>query len=303
MFTILHVDMLVGSSVDVFTLLQDYPSIGKQVDMYTCLHEDMYTERGIKMRIVSVANIKGGVGKSTACSVMASGLAIKGCKVLLVDSDPQANLTMCFLQELLDEMPSLYHVYSAGRSIDDVKISVKNRIDLVSGDFSLCNADMQFLKPGRLKMLQRAIRSIDSEYDFVIVDTPPNMGILSLNAFMASDYIIVPMAADSFSLKGVRLLKQTLDDISEEIEKELPVAGILLTRYNGRTNISKLLETSINSAAELLETTVFKNRIRQAVVMQESQIAKQDIFTYAPNAPVADDYRGFVDELLQRIGV
>lgn len=254
------------------------------------------------MKVISVANIKGGVGKTSVCAIL-SGLAEKGYRILLIDSDPQTNLTMCFLQEQQDEMPSLYHVYNAGRSIDDVKISVKDGIDLVPGDFSLCNADMQFLMAGRLKMLQRAIRSIDSEYDFVIIDTPPNLGILSLNAFIASNYVIVPMNADSFSLKGIRLLKQTLDDVAEEIEKELPVAGILLTRYTSRTNVSRLLESSINSAAELLNTKVFKNRIRQAVVMQESQIAKQDIFTYAPNAPVADDYRGFVDELLQRIGV
>lgn len=254
------------------------------------------------MHVISVANIKGGVGKTSLCAILA-GLAERGYKVLLIDSDPQTNLTMCFLQEQPNEMPSLYHVYSAGRSIDYVKISVKDGIDLVPGDFSLCNADMQFLKAGRLKMLQKAIRSIDSEYDFVIIDTPPNMGILSLNAFIASDYVIVPMAADSFSLKGVQLLKQTLDDVSEEIGKNLPVASILLTRYNYRTNVSKLLEKTINSAAGLLDTTVFRNRIRQAVVIQESQIAKTDLFSYAPNAPVTEDYRGFINEFLERIGV
>ena len=91
--------------------------------------------------------------------------------------------------------------------------------------------------------------------------------------------------------------------MAEEIEKELPVAGILLTRYNTRTNVSKLLDKSINSAAELLETTVFKNRIRQAVVIQESQIAKENLFSYAPNAPVTDDFRGFINEFLERVRV
>ena len=255
------------------------------------------------MQIISVANIKGGVGKSSVCSVMAAGLAEKGYKVLLIDSDPQCNLTMCFLQEQPDETLSLYHVYNNEKSIDEVKIAVKEGVDLVPGDFSLCNADMQFMKAGRLKILQKAIRSLDSEYDFIVVDTPPNMGLLSLNAFLASDYIIVPMAADSFSLKGIRLLKETVDDVTEETGKELPVAGILLTRYNGRTNVSKLLENSINSAAELLDTTVFSNRIRQAVVVQECQLAKTDLFSYAPNAPVTEDYRGVIDELLKKIGV
>lgn len=253
------------------------------------------------MKIISVANIKGGVGKTSVCSAMAAGLAEKGYKVLLIDSDPQTNLTMCFLQEQPDEIPSLYHVCNQMRDFDEVKISISDSIDLVPGDFALCNADMQFLKAGRLKILQKAIGNLDSKYDFLVIDTPPNMGILSLNALIASNYVVVPMAADTFSLKGIRLLKQTLDEVSEEIGKTLPVAGILLTRYNCRTKVSKLLEKSINSAGELLETTVFRNRIRQAVVMQECQIAKADLFSYAPNAPVAGDFRGFIDELLERI--
>lgn len=255
------------------------------------------------MKIVSISNIKGGVGKTTTAAVLAVGLAEKGYRVLLIDSDPQANLTMCFIQEQADEKPSLYHVYSNGETIDNVKVEVKDNLDLVIGDFELCNADLQFVKAGRLKMLQKAIRNINTKYDFIIIDTPPNLGILSLNAFIASDYMVVPMSADSFSLKGVRLLKETLDDVADETEKELPVAGILLTRYNNRTNVSKLLENSLNSAAELLGTKVFESRIRQAVVLQESQIAREDLFSYAVNAKVTEDYRGFIDEFLERTGV
>lgn len=254
------------------------------------------------MKIVSISNIKGGVGKTTTAAVLAAGLAEKGYRVLLIDSDPQTNLTMCFLQEQTDELSSLYDIYGDGESIDDVKVPVRDNLDLIIGDFELCNVDIQFTKAGRLKMLKKAIKSIDGEYDFVIIDTPPNLGVLSLNAFIASDYMVVPMSADSFSLKGVRLLKETLDDVADETEKELPVAGILLTKYNSRTNVSKLLEKSLNSAAGLLGTKVFGNRIRQAVVVQESQIAKEDLFSYSPDAKVAEDYKGFIDEFLERTG-
>ncbi len=253
------------------------------------------------MKIISISNIKGGVGKTTTASVLAVGLVERCYRVLLIDSDPQTNLSMCFMQEQTDESPSLYHVYSDKKSIEEIKVEVKNNLDLVVGDFELCNADMQFTKAGRLKMLKKAIRNIDGEYDFVIIDTPPNLGILSLNAFLASDYVLVPMTVDSFSLKGVMLLKETLDDVEDETEKELPVAGILLTRYNSRTNVSKLLEKSLNSAAELLGTKVFESRIRQAVVIQESQIAREDLFSYSPNAKVAEDYKGFIDEFLERV--
>lgn len=255
------------------------------------------------MQIISIANIKGGVGKTSVSVALAAGLAEKGYKVLLIDSDPQTNLTQCFLQEQQDEMLTLYHVYSEEKDLEEVKITVKEGIDLIPGDFSLCNADMQFVRAGRLKILKKALGNINTEYDFVVIDTPPNLGILSLNALMAGDFVIVPMAADSFSIKGIRLLKQALDDVSEEIGRSIPVVGILLTRYSSRINVSKLLEQSINSAAELLNTAMFKNRIRQAVVVQESQIAKQDIFTYAANSNVAGDYRGFIEELLNRIGV
>ena len=255
------------------------------------------------MKIVSISNIKGGVGKTTTAAVLAAGLVEKGYRVLLIDSDPQTNLTMCFLQEQTDELSSLYDIYGDGESIDDVKVPVRDNMDLVIGDFELCNADMQFTKAGRLKMLKKAIKSIGTEYDFIVIDTPPNLGILSLNAFIASNYVLVPMTVDSFSLKGVRLLKETLGDVKDETEKELPVAGILLTRYNSRTNVSKLLEKSLNSAATLLDTELFKSRIRQAVVLQESQIAKEDLFSYATNAKVTEDYKGFIDEFLERTGV
>lgn len=253
------------------------------------------------MKVISVSNIKGGVGKTTTAAVLSAGLAEKGYNVLMIDSDPQTNLTMCFMPEPQDETPSLYHVYAKGRTLDEVKIALKPNLDLVIGDFELCNADMQFLRAGRLKMLVRAFKDLKDSYDYVVIDTPPNLGILALNAFLVSDHIIVPIAADSFSLKGVRLLKQTLDEVEEETEKDISIAGLLLTKYTNRTNVSKLLEKSLNSAAELLDTKVFESRIRQATILQESQIAKINLLEYAPKAPVTADYRAFIDELLNRI--
>lgn len=255
------------------------------------------------MKIISVSNIKGGVAKTTTAATLAAGLNNRGFKVLMIDSDPQMNLTLCFINESKDDEPSLYSLYSDGASISDIKKSIRKDLDLISGDFELCSADMEFFKkPGSLKILTKSIKNIsDSYYDFIIIDTPPNLGFLSLNAFMTSDTIVTPMAADSFSLKAIRLLKKTLSEVSEEVEKDLPVAGILLTRYSDRTNVAKLLEDNIKTAAELLNTTIFNSRIRQATVVQESQIVKMDLFEYAPKAPVTRDYDNFVEELLERI--
>ena len=110
------------------------------------------------------------------------------------------------------------------------------------------------------------------------------------------------MTADAFSLKGIRLLKKTIDEVAEETTKEINVIGVLLTKYNERTNVSKVLERSIETAAELLNTKLFETRIRMATAIQESQIAKMDIFNYLPKATVTEDYDRFINELLERIG-
>ena len=254
------------------------------------------------MVTLSISNIKGGVAKTTTAATIAAGLHKRGKRVLMIDSDPQTNLSMCFTEEPQDGDPSLYSIYSAGAKIDDIKIEVKPGLDLVMGDFSLCSADMEFLgKVGSLKLLGKAIKESKGNYDYVIIDTPPNLGFLSLNSFMTSDYIVTPMAADSFSLKAIRLLKKTIDDVAEDVGKDIPVAGILLTRYTDRTNVAKILEENVNAAAKLLNTSVFESRVRQATVVQESQLVKMDLFEYAPKAPVTKDYEAFINELLKRI--
>ena len=113
------------------------------------------------MKVISVSNIKGGVGKSSTAATLGAGLADKGYRVLMIDSDPQTNLTMCFLPEQPDDAPSLYHVYAEGKAIDEAKIEIKDGLDLVIGDFALCNADMQFLKAGRQKLLEKALKNLD----------------------------------------------------------------------------------------------------------------------------------------------
>ena len=254
------------------------------------------------MKIVSISNIKGGVAKTTTAATLAAGLNKHGYKVLMIDSDPQMNLTTCFINEPEEGTPSLYTVYEKGAHISDIKENIKPGLDLVVGDFELCSADMEFFKkPGSLKSLSKAIKPEKGNYDYVIIDTPPNLGFLSLNAFMISDCIITPMASDSFSLRAIRLLKRTLDEVAEDASRNIPVLGILLTRYQERTIVAKLLEDNINAAAKLLDTTLFNSRIRQATVVQESQIAKMDLFKYAPKAPVTQDYEKFVEEFLERI--
>ncbi|MCM1219773.1 MAG: ParA family protein [Lachnospiraceae bacterium] len=250
------------------------------------------------MKVIAITNVKGGVCKSTLSNSLAFGLCLKGYRVLLIDSDPQTNLTLSILEEQPDDTPSLYHIYSEGKSIDEVKIPIREGLDLIIGDFNLSNSDMMYQKAGRLNMLKRALKNMKSEYDFVIVDCCPHMGVLTLNALMASTHILVPMLVDSFSLKGARILKEILDDVESELEKVIPVVGIVITRYDKRTITSRLLEKSVNDAASLLGSKVLRNRIRQAVVVNQCQIVKESIFEYAPKEKVTDDYRALIDEIL-----
>ncbi len=254
--------------------------------------------------VISVSNVKGGVVKTTTAATLAAGLnKLKKKKVLLIDADPQTNLTMCFMDEPEDSSTTLYALFNENKGIDELKVNLKKGLDIVPGDFELCSADIEFaMLPKRLEVLSKAIKKIEENYDFIIFDTPPNLGILTLNAFTASDYILTPMAAETFSLKAIKLLKKAKDWVEEDSEKELPVIGVLLTKYTDRFNISKAIEEYVNESAKLLDTKIFKSRIRNATVVLESQYVQSDLFEYAPKHPVTKDYEEFINEFLKRIG-
>ena len=254
------------------------------------------------MKVISISNIKGGVAKTTTAANLSAGLNKRGYKVLMIDSDPQTNLTMCFMEEPEDGTPSLYTVYKGTSKIEKTIVNIKPGLDILPGDFELCSADLDFFREvGALKMLKKVLKKLKTNYDFVIVDTPPNLGFLSLNAFMVSDAILTPMETGSFSLKATRLLKKVLVQIEEERESKLPVLGVLITKFRYGTTVSKILEGSIEKAAALLGTTPFEYKIRQATAVEQSQLVKQDLFEYAPNAEVTKDYDFFVDEFLDRL--
>lgn len=255
-----------------------------------------------KPTVIVVCQAKGGVSKSVTSNAIGSGLNRRGKRVLMVDTDPQANLTISFISDPDDSVPTLYNVFKGEKSIRDVRINVREGLDIIPGDFDLCSADMEFFgRIGSLNILSRALKDVTEDYDYVVIDTPPNMGCLTLNALSAGDFAVVPLSVDSFSFKSIRLIDRTLTSLKEN-DHEIKVAGILITKYSGRTNIDKILEKNVQDSAALLDTTVFEHRIRQGVAIREAQLLKQDIFEYAPSSGVAKDYDGFIDELLERIG-
>lgn len=267
-----------------------------------------------KAKVVICSNIKGGVAKTTTAATLGAGLVQKGYKVLFVDADPQSNLTMCFMPEPDEGSNTLYKVFAGevveknGKEvtrevpISKVKVAIKPGMDIVPGDFSLCSADLEFLgEINSMSMLKDALEEEKEKYDFIIIDTPPNVGILTMNAFIAGDIIITPMAADSFSLRAIQLLRKTIDRVMLKANPHLSVAGVLLTKHNERLNSAKSLSATIDKAADLLDTTVYNTTIRQAAVVLESQLYRTDLYDFAPKAPVTQDYEKFVEEFLERL--
>lgn len=254
------------------------------------------------MKILTLSNQKGGVAKTSTSNALAAGLYNRNCKVLAVDLDPQCNLSFSCGVDMLNTEKTLFDVFKGNAEVRETIIPLKLGFDLLPGGLTLAGADMDFTQTGREYMLSEALETVSGEYDFCIIDTPPTLGILTVNALTAADYVIVPMTADIYALQGLTQLNALIQNVRRYCNKGLKIAGILLTRYNDRQIISKTLKTNIGQAAERLSTEVFKTYIREGVAVRETQLLQSDLFTDAPKANVTQDYNNFIDELLERMG-
>lgn len=250
------------------------------------------------MVTVTLTNQKGGVGKSTTAFALATGLHNKGYKVLMVDMDAQSNLSYTTGIDLYNLENSMYDVFKGTATIQQAIQSVKIGLDIVVGGLKMTAADMEFTQIGREYLLKKALEQVKGNYDYCIIDTPPTLGVLTMNALASSDKVIIPLFADIYSLQGVEQLEGFINNIKEYCNPNLVVSGLLLTKYNERTVIAQALQDNINTAAETLNTKVYDTKIRATVSVQESQLLKEDIYTNSPNATATIDYLAFVDEFL-----
>ena len=246
-------------------------------------------------QIISIINQKGGVGKSTTSQSLAAGLSIKGFKVLLIDMDSQGNLSfsvgankqgISVLEILKKEVPAEESIQHIGT------------IDIIPASISLAGADMQLTEMGKEYRLKEAIEPVKKRYDYIIIDTPPALGILTINALTASDSVIIPAQADIYSIDAIGQLYSTIRAVKQYTNRDLSITGILLTRFSDRTVLSRDLANMIQNTAEQLGTRLFDSTIREAIAIKEAQVSQSDIFAYAPKSKVADDYMRFVDEFL-----
>ena len=253
------------------------------------------------MKTVVFANQKGGVAKTTSAAALAAGLSERGFRVIVADCDPQCNLCLSSGVDMLTVEKTLYDVFKGTAAVDDVIVSGLG-FDILPGGLALAAADMDFTQAGREYMLSEALETIADRYDYAVVDTAPMLGILTTNALTAADGVIVPLTADVYALQGLNQLNGLIRNVRKYCNRGLRIYGLLLTKYNDRQNVSKVLRDQVDRAAAQLETKVYKTTIRESVAVREAQLLRCDFLKEAPNANATIDYKSFVAEFLEDEG-
>ncbi|MGX8702111.1 ParA family protein [Caproiciproducens sp.] len=249
-------------------------------------------------RIISISNQKGGVGKTTTVCSLAAGLKKKGFRVLMIDLDPQGNLGFSVGAET-ETCATIYEVLKG-----DVKtqyaIQKSDTADIMISSILLSGIELEFTNTGREFLLKEALKPILGLYDYILLDTPPALGILTINAFTASDTIVVPMLSDIFSLQGIAKLYEAAERVKKYCNPSLTISGILLTKFNPRTLLSREIRGTAELIAQDLNIPLFDSYIRSSVVISEAQSIQQNILDYSPRNNIAKDYLKFTDELLEK---
>ena len=253
------------------------------------------------MKTVVFANQKGGVAKTTSAAALAAGLSERGFRVIVADCDPQCNLCLSSGVDMLTVEKTLYDVFKGTAAVDDVIVSGLG-FDILPGGLALAAADMDFTQAGREYMLSEALEAVSDRYDYAVVDTAPMLGILTTNALTAADGVIVPLTADVYALQGLNQLNGLIRNVRKYCNRGLRIYGLLLTKYNDRQNVSKVLRDQVDRAAAQLETKVYKTTIRESVAVREAQLLRCDFLKEAPNANATIDYKSFVAEFLEDEG-
>ncbi len=249
-------------------------------------------------KIISFANQKGGVGKTTTTCAIAAGLKAKGNRVLCVDLDPQSNLTFSVGAQA-DDCATIYDVLKG-----DVKplfaIQRTGVFDIIASNILLSGVELEFTQTGREFLLKEALTPLSAKYDYILIDTPPALSILTVNAFTACNSIIIPMHADIFSLQGIAQLAETVEKVKTYCNPSLFIEGIILTKFNKRTILSKEILGTAQLIADELKTTLFETTIRMSVAIMEAQANQQSIYEYSSKNNAVSDYLNLVDELIKK---
>jgi len=255
-------------------------------------------------KVISIANQKGGVGKTTTAINLGYSLAEKGMRVLLVDADPQGNTTSG-ISNLKNQKPNLYSalieevpVENVIYSLRDGKNPIRENLFIIPSNIDLAGAEVELVSMlFRELKLKEVLDKIKDNFDIILIDSPPSLGLLTVNSLVASNYVLIPLQCEYYALEGISQLLKTINLIKKNLNQDLEILGVLLTMYSRTT----LAQQVIEEAQKYFKDKVFKTIIPRNVRLSEAPSYSQSIFEYAPDSSGAEAYKELTKEVIERV--
>jgi chromosome partitioning protein len=245
-------------------------------------------------KVLSISNHKGGVGKTTSAINIGAGLNKLGKRVLLIDLDPQANLSQSL--GLTNQDKTIYGALKGEYKLEPVV--VLKGLDVIPSTLDLSGAEIELSsEPGREYILKELIEDIRNDYDYIIIDSPPSLGLLTINSFTAADEILIPLQAQFLAMQGLAKLVEVVEKIKSRLNKELKMGGVFITQYDGRKVLNRDVVETINAH---FKSEVFKTKIRDNIALAEAPAQGLDIFRYNAKSNGAEDYMDLAKEIIKR---